>query len=713
MDERVLFVDDDSNLLNGYKRCFRPFFQIETAENAEKGLEILSGDKEIAVVVSDMKMPGIGGLHFLEKVKNGHPKIIRIMLTGYPEQETVIGAINTGGIYRFLEKPCSEGDLRNSIEEGIKLFRKKPPKLLGHNLALIKETVSQQKIKIRQIEEENFQLVRKHENEQKSQDKKFKKKLEEEKISLLEKMQSFEEQSQNYKSRLNKANADLKSLPLLTQELETIKNLLGNEKKMQEELLSEKNVAETKLKQLLAERKTAYKSSKEYRELKKDSTDRQNYKNENLQLKEKLALLKSRFKRENSEIAGDVQGKLEKEIEKYQFEVEELKNQLIEVDSEKREIEKYQLEIEALEKHIQSREEGEKAETHQIIGELESLDNSANAFSKILDLYNESFKVQEVTLSNKTSFEERIQKLDKFIKKSKERIEKIVSEDNQTEKSDIHSTQVIEFLNFRIKKDEKIKKLLIQQKKESSSVSDEGQPVIIQKKVFKKNAAHGGSWKVAYADFVTAMMAFFLMMWLVSQLSQESRDNLKDYFDSYKAFKHSGKEIADAADSVRSSNVKDKVLAQKQMIEEFKNRFKGSDEHFKVVDAPGGVRVQIMDLSDQPMFQLGKSQFTHEAVAIMQFLAERIKDLPGSIIIEGHTDALQFKGEIGNRTNWELSMDRASAARIILVKNGVNEKRFLRIVSYGSSEPLNHKNLLDPINRRVNVIVMSPPLHPG
>jgi chemotaxis protein MotB len=703
MDDRVLFVDDDSNLLNGYKRCFRSFFQIETAENAEKGLEILSGDKEIAVVVSDMKMPGIGGLHFLEKVKKGYPETIRIMLTGYPEQETVIGAINTGGIFQFLEKPCSEGDLRNSIEEAIKLFRKKPPKLLGHNLALIKETVSQQKIKIRQIEKENFQLVQKHENEQNSQDKKFKKKLEEEKISLLEKMQSFEEQSQNYKSRLDKANADLKSLPLLTQELETIQSLLGNEKKMQEELLSEKNEAETKLKQLM----------EKYRELKKDSTDTQKHKNENLQLKEKLALLKSRFKRENSEIEGDVQGKLEKEIEKYQFEVEGLKNQLIEVDSEKKEIEKYQLEIEALEKHIQSRGEGEKAETHQVIGELESLDNSANAFSKILELYNESFKVQEVTLSNKTSFDQRIQKLDKFIKKSKERIEKIVSEDNQIEKSDIHSTQVIEFLNFRIKKDEKIKKLLIQQKKESSSVSDEGQPVIIQKKIIKKNAAHGGSWKVAYADFVTAMMAFFLMMWLVSQLSQESRDNLKDYFESYKAFKHSGEEIADAADSVRSSNVKDKVLAQKQMIEEFKNRFKGSDEHFKVVDAPGGVRIQIMDLSDQPMFKLGTALFTHEAVEIMKFLAERIKNLPGSIIIEGHTDALQFNGGIGNRTNWELSMDRASAARIILVKNGVNEKRFLRIVSYGSSEPLNHKNLLDPINRRVNVIVMSPPLHPG
>lgn len=713
MDDRVLFVDDDSTLLKGYKRCFRSFFQVETAENSEKGLEILSGDKEIAVVVSDMKMPGIGGLHFLEKVKNGHPEIIRIMLTGYPEQETVIEAINTGGIFKFLEKPCSEEDLRDSIEDAIKLFRKKTPKPLGHNLAVVKETVSQQKIKIRQMEKEKFQLVRKHEIEKKSQVENFKKKLEEDKISLLEKIQSIEEKNQKYKISLDKANGNLKSLPLLTEELETIKSLLENEKKMQKELLSEKSVAETKLKQLVAERKTAYKSSKEYRQLKKESADRQKYKNENLQLKEKLELLESRFKSENSEIAGDFKGKLEKEIEKYKIENEEIKNQLTEIGSEKREIEKYQLEIEALKKHIESREEGEKEESRQIIGELESLDNSATAFSKILELYNESFKVQEITLSNKTSFDQRIQKLDNFIKKSKERIEKVVSEENQKEKSDIHSTQVIEFLNFRIKKDEEIKKLLIHQKKEASLVSNEDQPMIIQKKVIKKNAAHGGSWKVAYADFVTAMMAFFLMMWLVSQLSQESRDNLKDYFDSYKAFKHSGKEIADTGDSVRSSSLKDKVLAQKRMIEEFKNRFKGSDEHFKVVDAPGGVRIQIMDLSDKPMFQLGKSQFTHEAVGIMQFLAERIKDLPGSIIIEGHTDALQFKRGIGNRTNWELAMDRASAARIILVKNGVNDKRFLRIVSYGSSEPLDHKNLFNPINRRINVIILNPPLHPN
>ena len=112
-----------------------------------------------------------------------------------------------------------------------------------------------------------------------------------------------------------------------------------------------------------------------------------------------------------------------------------------------------------------------------------------------------------------------------------------------------------------------------------------------------------------------------------------------------------------------------------------------------------------MDLTNKPMFEVGSSVFLPEMESVMEFLSQRINEKPGAIIIEGHTDALRFKGQ--EKTNWELSMERASAARKSLVKNGVHEKRFIRIVAYGASEPANPKNLMDPINRRINIIIMN------
>ena len=138
---------------------------------------------------------------------------------------------------------------------------------------------------------------------------------------------------------------------------------------------------------------------------------------------------------------------------------------------------------------------------------------------------------------------------------------------------------------------------------------------------------------------------------------------------------------------------------------EFKDRFKGADEHLKVIEVPGGIRIQIMDIMNNPMFEIGSAKFMREAVENFEFLAERIKGLPGTIIIEGHTDALPYSE--GDKTNWELSMERASTARLELVNNGIDENRLSRIVAYGFSEPINRNDFFDPRNRRINIIIQN------
>jgi chemotaxis protein MotB len=308
-------------------------------------------------------------------------------------------------------------------------------------------------------------------------------------------------------------------------------------------------------------------------------------------------------------------------------------------------------------------------------------------------------------LSSTQSFDERISKLDIFIKKTKEHIETITKENNDADSAENYSTDILDYFSNQIGKKEALKGILIKEKELNRlNTEDEGgSTVIIQRKVNKKHAAHGGSWKVAYADFVTAMMAFFLMLWLLSMLSQESRDNLKEYFKSYKAFKHTGKQDSKSSDSVKQAD--SSSLNDVRMVEELKKRFQGADEHLKVENVPGGIRIQVMDLMDKPMFEPGSAKFTEAALSIMEFIAMRIKDLPGNIILEGHTDGTQYQGS--SKSNWELSMERASAARVELENHGMIAARIRRIIAYGGTEPLTPDDYFNPSNRRISIIIIT------
>ena len=579
-----------------------------------------------------------------------------------------------------------------------------PKKNLSLNIARLKEQLAKQKSLNRKAEIEKTKLINEGQLKQDNLTDFYKKKLDDEKVVLLNKLKSFEEANKRYEQESQNPSEEKTKIATLKEELQNIQELLASEKQVQEKLLEEKKIIEEELKKAQTELNDSSDDAQKSNLIKDAIKKIKNYKDENSKLQKQISTLLDKFKKEKANVPAETDKELKKKIAQFQNEIKELKNKLNELETEKEE-------LLALQKEQNLKQTQEEQLPEEIKKELNLQEEESKIFKIINQLNDESFNTYKTALNSKVDFEKRINQIDAFIAKTKEDIEKITEENKDSDSSENYSIEVIDYFSDQIKKKEAIKKVLFEHRELEKDVDGEEQPIIIQKKVIKKHSAHGGSWKVAYADFVTAMMAFFLMLWLLSMLSQEARDNLKEYFKSYKAFKHSGQEISKGKDSIRRtdavriSNKEDKLLDQKRMIEEFKNRFKGADEHLKVIEVPGGIRIQIMDIMDKPMFEIGSAKFMREAVEIFEFLAERIKGLPGTIIIEGHTDALPYSQ--GEKTNWELSMERASTARLHLMKNGVEAKRIKRIIAYGPSEPANPDNIFDPKNRRINIILLN------
>jgi chemotaxis protein MotB len=370
-------------------------------------------------------------------------------------------------------------------------------------------------------------------------------------------------------------------------------------------------------------------------------------------------------------------------------------------------------EIENLNNKLEEIEKKPKLESDE-----ESGNTSQNLKKQITDL-KDAFKMSNETyvlleLAGKDSSDEESAK--KIVQKSIESNKQIIAELQNAAEKDPFLLKL--YTDDILKKNEIVKKLTNKNKSSGKSEKNENSVNIFNKKVVHAGH-HGGAWKVAYADFVTAMMAFFLLMWLLSQLSENAKDNLVEYFKNYKVFSHTGQAAPKFHQENFKSDSQDNYLTEHQevsqteknkdnkaeIIKEFKERYKGSDEHLSVELLAGGIRIQIMDLYDKNMFETGSAKLTPESMEVLQFVAERIKTIPGSLIIEGHTDGFKFKGD--KYTNWELSMDRAASARYELIKNGVLPNRIKRIVAYGSSEPAIKDNYMAPKNRRINIIIIN------
>ncbi len=250
------------------------------------------------------------------------------------------------------------------------------------------------------------------------------------------------------------------------------------------------------------------------------------------------------------------------------------------------------------------------------------------------------------------------------------------------------------------------------------------QKLLVIKKI-KKAAAHqhhGGSWKVAYADFTTAMMAFFLLLWLVTMVTPEKRARVAHYFREFSLFEPSGESILEGKQGITGYGdtsppmeiPKDTQATPRVGKSAFAERLKLLVEE-KLADVKDqvivevtkeGVKVQIVDKEGTPIFPLGSSQLSPKAKEIMRVLNQAIKDVGNPITIDGHTDALSYS--TSKYTNWELSTDRASSARRELEQHGLNPDLIARVAGFAATEPLIKENPNDPRNRRISITILFP-----
>ncbi|MDE1917751.1 MAG: OmpA family protein [Sphingomonadales bacterium] len=264
-------------------------------------------------------------------------------------------------------------------------------------------------------------------------------------------------------------------------------------------------------------------------------------------------------------------------------------------------------------------------------------------------------------------------------------------------------------------------------------------PIIVKKVTIVAASHHGGAWKVAYADFVTAMMAFFLLMWLLGATTEKQRKGIADYFtptllktregsagsngllggssmvdaDKYphRAGQTGTKSLTiprDASGGVKEGATLSKKVAQmKSMLEQRLNaseKLKKLAHILKITVTPDGIRIDMGDDTDFSMFQLGTTVLTPDAVQLLHVLSGVLKAEDGDLTVRGHTDALQWKrGDITN--NWSLSAGRAEATRQELMRDGIAETRFRKIEGVADRELLIADHPTDARNRRMSIFL--------
>jgi chemotaxis protein MotB len=273
------------------------------------------------------------------------------------------------------------------------------------------------------------------------------------------------------------------------------------------------------------------------------------------------------------------------------------------------------------------------------------------------------------------------------------------------------------------------------------------QPIIIKKiKKGGHGGHHGGAWKIAYADFVTAMMAFFLLMWLLGSTDEKTKKGISEYFQNpfgVAITNSSGEGTGDRTSIIQAggqdlkSQEEGQVhqgentpaeptpediekLAEEQeklklekLQEKIEDMLKANDkladykDQIKLETTPEGLKIQIIDAQNRPMFRLASSGIETYAQAILHELAPVINELPNKVTINGHTDALPFPSNRTGYSNWELSSDRANVARRELNQGGLSEDKVLRVVGLASSIPYKADVPNDPMNRRISIVVMN------
>ncbi|MBX3625158.1 MAG: flagellar motor protein MotB [Rhizobacter sp.] len=274
------------------------------------------------------------------------------------------------------------------------------------------------------------------------------------------------------------------------------------------------------------------------------------------------------------------------------------------------------------------------------------------------------------------------------------------------------------------------------------------QPIIIKRVKKGGHAAHGGAWKIAYADFVTAMMAFFLLMWLLGSTTEGDKKGIADYFnsplkvallsggsgsgDSSHVVKGGGTDLTRSGGQVKRGDIDttrstinlaamraeqragetgklEQVKAHIEKMLREAERFGNVKNQVKLDMTADGLRIQIIDEQSRPMFDSGSAVVKPYMRELLRDIGSVLAEVPNRLTLEGHTDAQPFAADRNGMGygNWELSADRANASRRELTAGGLPLDRVLRVQGLASSVPFEKDDPLAPSNRRISIIVMN------
>jgi chemotaxis protein MotB len=272
------------------------------------------------------------------------------------------------------------------------------------------------------------------------------------------------------------------------------------------------------------------------------------------------------------------------------------------------------------------------------------------------------------------------------------------------------------------------------------------QPIIIKRVKKGGHAVHGGAWKIAYADFVTAMMAFFLLMWLLGSTTEGDKKGIADFFnsplkvallnggsgsgDSSHVLKGGGQDLTRAGGQVKQGETQAKRAtvnlqafkaeqrrAEAARLQELKDKVEDMlannaklaaiRSQIRLDMTSDGLRIQIVDEQNRPMFDSGSAVVRPNMRELLRVIGSVLGEVPNRLTLEGHTDSVPFPGGDRGYSNWELSSDRANASRRELVAGGLQEDRVLRVQGLASSSLFEKDQPESPSNRRISIIVMN------
>lgn len=274
---------------------------------------------------------------------------------------------------------------------------------------------------------------------------------------------------------------------------------------------------------------------------------------------------------------------------------------------------------------------------------------------------------------------------------------------------------------------------------------DSTRPIIIKRKKVVAGGAHGGAWKIAYADFVTAMMAFFLLMWLLGSTAKGDLQGIADHFqnpmkvsmqggsgsgDATSVLKGGGKDLTRQSGQVKRGDVevKKSTSFSKEAQAEFRRKERERLESLKaeiekmIEQSPQlaqfkkqmllditseGLRIQIIDEQNRPMFDSSSADLKPYTRDILRQIGKALNGVTNRISLAGHTDASQFSGGEAGFSNWELSANRANASRRELVVGGMDDSKVIRVVGLASTVLFDKNDPLNSVNRRISIVVLN------